>query len=59
METVKPQTNWSSTEGRVFTVLHVIRDEQGHTWVHYRNQDGNEFSCYQESFLSRFRQQPD
>ncbi len=59
METVKPQTNWSSSEGRVFTVLHVIRDEHGNDWVHYRNQDGKEFSCYQESFLSRFTVLPD
>jgi len=59
METVKPQTNWSSADGKKFTVIHVVDDAEGHTWVHYRNQQGQEFSCYKESFLSRFTLQPD
>jgi hypothetical protein len=28
----------------------------GHTWVHYRNQQAEEFSCYEEAFLLRFRE---
>ena len=59
MDIVKPQTNWSGADGKLFTVIHVVQDQEGHTWVHYRNQQGQEFSCYQESFLSRFRKDPD
>ena len=42
METVKPQTNWGSVDGKKFTVIHVIEDNEGHTWVHYRNQQGHD-----------------
>ena len=59
MITVKPQTSWSSSNGKVFTVIHVIDDAEGNTWVHYRNQEGQEFSCFQESFISRFSVLPD
>jgi hypothetical protein len=28
----------------------------GNTWVHYRNQQGEEFSCFEEAFILRFRE---
>lgn len=60
---VKEGTKWSSIDGKVFHVLHVVEIE-GHTWVHYilETKDTNvtkEFSCYQESFLSRFSPLPE
>lgn len=64
---VKEGTVWSSTDGTKFRVIHVI-DIHDHTWVHYRKEygiirpeepDNKEYSCYLESFISRFRQQPE
>lgn len=52
---VREGTNWDGGEGRVFTVLHRVELE-GKVWIHYRNQDGEEFSCYEEAFVSRFRE---
>jgi hypothetical protein len=53
---------WSSSDGRTFQVINEI-DLEGITWVHYRRIDSEydepkEFSCYKESFLSRFYQLP-
>jgi len=55
---VKPNTRWRSraADPRIFLVLHVI-ELDGHTWVHYRDESCptcHEFSCYLESFVSRF-----
>lgn len=53
---------WRSHDGRTFQVINEVIVE-GNEWVHYRRIDGEydepkEFSCYKESFLSRFYQQP-
>ena len=52
---VTPGSNWDGGDGRVFTVIHRVELE-GKIWIHYRNQQGEEFSCYEEAFLSRFRE---
>jgi hypothetical protein len=41
----------------VFLVLHTI-ELNGHTWVHYRNDNNGEreYSCYIDSFLERFKE---
>lgn len=60
---VKAGTLWSDTD-KFFRVLSVT-EVDGHTWVHYREDRGSkfpvvecrEYSCYLESFVSRFRQQ--
>lgn len=62
---VKAGTLWSDTD-KFFRVLSVT-EVDGHTWVHYREDRGSkfpviecrEFSCYLESFVSRFRQLPE
>lgn len=55
MQIVSPSSNWYDGSGQTFTVLHrVVLD--GKTWIHYRNQQGQEFSCYEEAFLLRFRE---
>jgi hypothetical protein len=42
----------------LFRVLHTIKLD-GHTWVHYRkNSTEEEYSCYLESFLTRFTESP-
>jgi hypothetical protein len=41
----------------VFTVLHTVELEDN-TWVHYRNDKQEEYSCYIESFLQRFSEVP-
>lgn len=57
-------TRWTSngSSSEVFIILHVI-EQDNHTWVHYRRDDNKsgtpeEFSCYQESFVSRFSPLP-
>lgn len=60
---IKEGSRWSGGDGKVFLVLHeVVADNK--VWVHYREEnakDGTpkEYSCYQESFLTRFTQLPD
>jgi hypothetical protein len=55
MNIPKPGTKWvSSSDYKIFRILSVVELE-GHTWVHYiQETTGQEYSCYLESFLSRF-----
>ncbi len=55
MQTIKQGSNWHDGSGKIFTVIHTIVLD-GNSWVHYRNQHGEEFSCFEEAFLSRFRE---
>ena len=61
---IKEGSKWSGNDGKVFIVLHTI-EQDGHTWVHYRSEKPpipgtpQEYSCYQESFESRFRPLPE
>jgi hypothetical protein len=63
---IKEGSLWGTGEGKFFRVLSV-KEIDGHTWVHYREDQGikvpalecREYSCYQESFLQRFRQVPE
>ena len=57
---LEKNTIWSDGQGQKFQVLDVIIIEDK-TWVHYINRTdnrtapaGREYSCYAESFLSRF-----
>ena len=53
---LEKNTIWSDGQGQKFQVLDVIIIEDK-TWVHYINRTApaaQEFSCYAESFLSRF-----
>lgn len=61
---IKDGTIWEGNDKK-FVVLHTIELE-GHTWVHYREHgvskpvlECKEYSCYQESFVSRFRPVPE
>ena len=61
---IKDGTIWQGGEKK-FVVLHTIELE-GHVWVHYRELnpskstlESKEYSCYQESFLSRFNPLPE
>lgn len=57
--TVKAGTIWWAGDDVYFVVIDVIELE-GHTWVHYRNKKtGQEYNCYQESFVARFRHLPE
>jgi hypothetical protein len=60
---VKEGSKWSGSNGQKFHVIHVIELE-GHTWVHYIRDNSpkdsiREYSCYIESFLSRFNLIPE
>jgi hypothetical protein len=54
---------WQSMDGRRFQVISEVKVEDN-MWVHYRRIDSEydepkEFSCYTESFLSRFTKLPE
>lgn len=58
---VKQGSRWVGNDDKIFHVIDVI-DLEGHTWVHYILEDKKtpkEYSCYLESFVSRFRQLPE
>ena len=61
---IKQGSRWSGGNEKVFIVLHTV-EQDGHTWIHYRSEKVNEsgtpteYSCYQESFLGRFRPMPE
>ena len=62
MKIPKDGSKWTGGSGDVFHVLHTVEID-GHTWVHYwkdtaEGQETREYSCYVESFLSRFRELP-
>lgn len=63
MTIIKEGSRWNDGKGITFRVMHVVELE-GHIWIHYINdslpEDKNrEYSCYQESFLSRFNPLPE
>jgi hypothetical protein len=59
---VKVGSKWVGNENNIFRVIHVIKLDD-HIWIHYIKDNApeestREYSCYEESFLSRFRQVP-
>jgi hypothetical protein len=59
---IKQGSKWVGNGGTIFRVIHVI-DLEGHIWIHYIKENApedsdREYSCYEESFLSRFREIP-
>lgn len=47
-------TIWTDGYRKDFRVINVV-ELQGKIWVHYiKETTGQEYSCYQESFVSRF-----
>lgn len=61
MKAIKIGSRWWSGQGEKFIVMDIITIE-GYTWVHYRDDNNKEnpreYSCYLESFLSRFTELP-
>ena len=60
---VRDGSKWSGSDGRVFVVINTAVLEE-HRWIYYRAEqpvDGHpaEYSCYEESFLSRFTPLPE
>jgi hypothetical protein len=61
---VKEGSRWVGTGSEdKFHVIHLV-ELNGHTWVHYIRENApegsnREYSCYLESFLSRFRPLPE
>lgn len=62
---IKQGSRWTAGE-KDFIVLAVV-EADGNTWVHYREDLGikvpalqcREYSCFQESFVERFRERLD
>lgn len=55
----KDGSRWTGGKGPTFRVLHTIKTN-GNTWVHFiKENDATEYSCFLESFLSRFVALPD
>ena len=61
---VKTGSKWLGSDNTTtFRVIQVVEIED-HTWVHYIKENApedstREYSCYEESFLSRFRSLPE
>ena len=59
---IKQGSRWTGSGYRqVFIVLSVV-ETNNETWVHYRDEIGDpprEYSCYKDSFLSRFTKLPE
>ena len=60
---IKEGSRWDGGNGKTFRVIQIVEVE-GQTWIHYINDrlsenENREYSCYQESFLSRFRPLPE
>jgi hypothetical protein len=58
MTIIKEGSKWRGGGGMTFRVLHTVEID-GHAWVHYiknnaQEDENREYSCYVESFLSRF-----
>lgn len=52
-------SKWAGNDRKVFYIKAIV-DIEGHTWVHYGEYGTDrEYSCYRESFLSRFTSIPD
>jgi hypothetical protein len=56
----KNGSRWLSNDGQKFRVCSTIEID-GNIWVHYIKEDARdtktrEYSCYLESFLTRFRE---
>lgn len=63
MALIKLGSKWRGTDEKVFVVLGTMIVE-GKNWVYYRLENPkdhlpSEFSCYEESFLSRFNPLPE
>jgi len=63
MTMIKEGSKWDDGQGKIFRVLHTI-EVDGNTWIHYIKDNApedetREYSCYQESFLSRFNPLPE
>lgn len=52
---IKEGSKWTGSEGKEFVVIHRL-ELDGKIWVHYRDQQAREYSCYEEAFLVRFRE---
>jgi hypothetical protein len=62
MTIIKEGSKWSGSSGAIFRVINIIQIE-GHTWIHYIKDNApeeseREYSCYLESFTSRFSPLP-
>lgn len=60
---IKQGSKWDDGKGKIFRVIQIVQIE-GHTWIHYIKDNApedetREYSCYQESFLSRFTLLPE
>jgi len=50
---VKPGSKWVTAERKEFTVLSRV-ELDGNIWLHYRDDKGQEYSCYEDAFKLRF-----
>jgi hypothetical protein len=59
---IKQGSRWTGSDhNKQFIVLSEI-EHDGHIWIHYRDEKGEppkEYSCYKDSFLSRFKALPE
>lgn len=57
---IKDGSRWTDYDGKYFRVLKIVEIEK-QVWIHYISENSStpqEYSCYLESFLSRFKEVP-
>lgn len=52
--TVNAGDRWVSSDSKSFRVLSVL-EKDNEVWIHYIDDHGREYSCWEESFIHRFR----
>lgn len=50
---VKLNSVWTDTNDNKFTVVKLTTDNNK-TWIHYKNSQEQQYSCYAEAFTHRF-----
>ena len=61
---IKDGSCWAGSSGKVFLVLNRV-ELDGQVWIYYRDYRHNtedevqEYSCYEESFIERFHELPE
>jgi hypothetical protein len=58
MTSLTPNQIWQDDQGQQYQIIHIIQDDQGHDWVHYRtlSMEPQEHSCWVETFLQRYQE---
>jgi hypothetical protein len=58
---IKEGSRWAGSDHKVFVILSEVYTDDA-VWIYYREEKGSppkEYSCFKDSFLSRFKELPE